>query len=81
MPAPNVHVEPNAQGRWIVRLESEREPLSEHDSATDAERVALELARHDDAPFVVLHDRYARTHRLPVEDPAAAIPRSASTLR
>jgi hypothetical protein len=67
MRAAPVHVEPTAAGRWTVRHENEREPFSEHGSATDAERVALAVARDDHAPFVVLHDRYARTHRLPAE--------------
>ena len=67
MRAAPVHVEPTAEGRWTVRHENQRQPLSEHESATDAQRVALTVARDDHAPFVVLHDRYARTHRLRAE--------------
>jgi hypothetical protein len=66
MPASTIHVEPNSTGRWIVRHEDAREPLSEHESATDAERAARALAEHEDASFVLLHDRYARIHELPV---------------
>ena len=66
MPASTIHVEPNSKGRWIVRHEDEPEPLSEHESATDAERVARALAQLEDASFVLLHDRYARTHHLRV---------------
>jgi len=64
MPASTIHVEPNAEGRWIVRHEGEREPFSEHESATDAEREARTLAQHEHAASVLVHDRYTRTHRL-----------------
>jgi hypothetical protein len=59
-----IHVEPTPMGRWIVRHEHDREPLSEHDSATEAERVARERARLEGVPLVLVHDRYARVHRL-----------------
>jgi hypothetical protein len=62
-----IHVEPNAAGRWIVRHDDEPQPLSEHESATAAERVARALAERDHASFVFLHDRYARIHRLPIK--------------
>ena len=75
MSASTIHVEPNAKGRWIVRYEGEREPLSEHESTTSAERVARTLAQHEQAAFVLVHDRYMRTHRLPIEDGAAACER------
>src|SRR5215218_3347193 len=44
MSASTFHVEPNVKGRWIVRHEDELEPRSEHESATEAMRVACELA-------------------------------------
>lgn len=69
MPPSTIHVEPNAEGRWIVRHEDESEPLSEHESATDAERVAVALAQHEHESFVLLRDRYARTHHLRIDDP------------
>ena len=72
MPAPTIHVEPTATGRWIVRHDNERESLSEHDSATDAQRVACRLAHIEGASAVLLHDRYARVHRLPTEGLATA---------
>jgi hypothetical protein len=62
MSASTVHVEPNVKGRWIVRREDELEPLSEHESATEAKRVAGELARFEGTSLVLLHDRYARIH-------------------
>lgn len=62
--ASTVHVEPNPKGRWIVRREDEREPLSEHESATEAKRVACELARLEGTSLVLLRDRYARIHHL-----------------
>jgi hypothetical protein len=64
-----IHVEPNAAGRWIVRHDDEPQALSEHESATDAERVARALAERDHASFVFLHDRYTRIHRLAIEAP------------
>ena len=67
MPASTIHVEPNPQGRWIVRHENKREPLSEHESATEAERVARDLAQIDGASLVLLHDRYARIHHMRTE--------------
>ena len=73
MPAATIHVEPTAAGRWIVRHDNERESLSEHDSATDAQRVACDLARIEGAPAIVLHDRYARVHRLPCGPPRRGV--------
>jgi hypothetical protein len=64
MSASTVHVEPNPKGRWIVRRDDEREPLSEHESATEAAHIARELAQLEGASLVLLHDRYARIHRL-----------------
>jgi hypothetical protein len=64
MSASTVHVEPNPKGRWIVRRDDEREPLSEHESATEAAHIARELAQFEGTSLVLLHDRYARIHRL-----------------
>ncbi len=74
MPTPTIHVEPNSKGRWVVRHEGEREPLSEHESAADAERLARALAQREDASLVVLHDRYARTYHVPIAERATAKP-------
>ena len=67
MPASTIHVEPTSTGRWIVRHDNESESLSEHDSATDAQRVACDLAQLEGVTVVLLHDRYARVHRVPIE--------------
>lgn len=67
MPMPAIRVEPDSSGRWVVRHDDEREPLSQHESATDAERVARTLAHVEHAPSVVLYDRYGRSHRLDME--------------
>jgi uncharacterized protein DUF2188 len=72
MSASTIHVEPTARGRWIVRHDDERESLSEHDSATDAQRVACDLAHIEGASAVLLHDRYARVHHVPIDDPDPA---------
>lgn len=67
MPTSIIHVEPNPKGRWIVRNENEVESHSEHESATEAERVARELANVDGASLVLLRDRYSRIHHLHTE--------------
>ena len=72
MPALTIHVEPTAAGRWIVRHDNDRESFSEYDNATDAQRVACDLAHFEGAAAVLLHDRYARVHRMPIEDLATA---------
>jgi hypothetical protein len=64
MAAATIHVEPTPTGRWIVRHDDERESVSEYESATEAERVAGDLARIEGASLVFLHDRYARVHRV-----------------
>ena len=59
-----LHVVADARGRWrVLDDEAESRPLSEHTTATDAERAAW---RHG-AASVLIHDRYGRTHdALPV---------------
>jgi uncharacterized protein DUF2188 len=79
MPSSTIHVEPTSTGRWIVRHDDECETLSEHESATYAQRVARDLARIEGASVVLLHDRYARVHQLRIEgrrprDPASRRP-------
>jgi hypothetical protein len=50
-----------------VRHEDEHEALSEHGSATDAQRAACDLAQSEGGALILLHDRYARVHRVPIE--------------
>jgi hypothetical protein len=58
--APTLHVEPDAAGRWSVRREGERTPLSRHTSATAAQIAARALAGQ--AGRIVTRDRYGRVH-------------------
>ena len=69
MPASTIHIEPSPTGRWAVRRGDEREARSEHESATEAERAARELAADLDGVALVLQDRYSRIHRLRTERP------------
>ena len=71
MSVSTIHVEPTATGRWIVRHDNERDSLSEHDNATDAQHVACDLAHREGASVVLLHDRYARVHHVPIDGPAS----------
>jgi hypothetical protein len=59
-----VHVEPDHRGSWLVRHEAER--VSEHETATEAERAAFAAARRLHAESVVLHDRYRRVREVSV---------------
>lgn len=69
--SPSLHVVPNRFGRWRVLMDGQDEPLSEHDSATDAERDALRRASTTGCHEVVVHDRYGRLHRSEVPVGAA----------
>ena len=55
-----MHVEPDAVGRWSVRREGERTPLSRHTNATAAEIAARALAGR--AGRIFTRDRYGRVH-------------------
>ncbi len=57
-----IHVEPDQRGSWLVRHDSER--VSEHVTATDAERAARVAARRFCATSVLLHDRYRRVREI-----------------
>ena len=69
MPAPNIHVEPHGSC-WVVRREGDLEPLSQHGDATAATREACERSRRAETALVLLHDRYARVHRVNYRPPA-----------
>ena len=58
-----LHVLPNRVGGWRVEREGHDEPLSEHNSETDAEGAAVSEARVTGTPEVVIHDRYDRVRR------------------
>jgi hypothetical protein len=59
-----IHVLPSPTGRWIIRREDDRQPLSEHDTASEAEQVARQRAAGEAGSRILLHDRYARVRRL-----------------
>ena len=61
-----IHVEPSRAGSWLVLREADAEPLSEHLSATDAERAARRRGPPFSTPNVLLHDRYLRVHEISV---------------
>ena len=58
-----LHVVPDNVGGWHVEREGEAQPLSAHNSETDAEREAVRTARATATPEVLVHDRYDRIHR------------------
>lgn len=60
-----IHVTCNRTGDWLVRPEDYAGPISEHASATAAERAAIELAAGRDDTSVVIHDRYGRVRFAP----------------
>jgi hypothetical protein len=51
-----LHVTPTALGKWHVQRHGDAFPLSEHGSATEAEREA----RESGAEQIVVRDRYGR---------------------
>jgi hypothetical protein len=53
-----LHVVPDERGRWRTFDDVRRAPLSEHDSATEAELWAFSHLCDDDE--IVVHDRYGR---------------------
>ena len=61
-PSTPLHVLPDRVGGWRVVREGEDQPLSEHNSETDAEGAAVSEARATDTSEVVVHDRYDRVH-------------------
>ncbi|HEX6020359.1 MAG TPA: DUF2188 domain-containing protein [Solirubrobacter sp.] len=58
----SVHVVPDQLGRWRVQREGDDRPLSEHGTATEAERAAA----MEPTTEIVVHDRYCRVRREPV---------------
>jgi hypothetical protein len=56
-----IHVVPLDSGRWSVCTGPHGPTLSTHREASEAARRAVACAREQDAPRVILHDRYGRT--------------------
>jgi hypothetical protein len=59
-PSRPVHLLPDRLGRWSVVRDGDREPLSRHGSATEAELAARATGRE-----ILVHDRYGRVRREP----------------
>jgi hypothetical protein len=57
-----LEVKPDARGHWRVLEDSGSAPLSEHTTATEAERAAWRHALDRGAGAVRVYDRYGRTH-------------------
>jgi hypothetical protein len=76
-----LHVIPDQVGGWRVEREGAEQPLSQHDSETEAENAAVRTARDTETSDVVIHDRYDRLHRAqPLPDEPRA-PRGAGRAR
>ncbi|MGZ4269706.1 MAG: hypothetical protein ACXVSX_10885 [Solirubrobacteraceae bacterium] len=68
-----IHVRCDAAGTWFVHVDETPMPVSAHANETEAETAASEWAeRIADDCYVVIHDRYARTHL--AGDPVGASP-------
>ena len=63
-PAPELHVEPTDSGRWVVCYEHHQQPLSDHLTASEAQGSAQRRAHAEGIARVVLHDSYARVHKV-----------------
>jgi hypothetical protein len=66
-----LHVVPDERGGWHVRTDASQPPLSDHTSATAAERAARRHARVMGAEMILIHDRYARVHTAPPPTPGS----------
>ena len=63
-PAPGLHIEPTASGRWVVCYEHHKQPLSDHPTATEAQGSAQRRAQTEGITRVLLHDRYTQVHEI-----------------
>ena len=63
-PVPVLHVTPTPLGTWRVQRNGDPRPLSEHSSATEAEREA----RKAGAAQILVRDRYGRVHVIRATD-------------
>ena len=59
VPAATIHIEP-LRGAWVVRDDTEHDPVSEHSDCTAATNAARARAREIEDAEVLLHDRYGR---------------------
>ena len=63
-PAPELHVEPTASGRWVVCYEHHKQPLSDHLTASEAQESAWSRARTEGITRVLVHDSYTQVHEV-----------------
>jgi hypothetical protein len=56
-----LHVVPDDRGNWRIFEDARPEPLSEHNTATDAESSVWAYTRPRGVQEIVVHDRYSRT--------------------
>jgi hypothetical protein len=54
-------VVPDDRGNWRIFEDARPEPLSDHNTATDAESSAWAYAKRRGGQEIVVHDRYGRT--------------------
>ena len=71
---PVIHVRCTDTGTWTVHPEGEAEPISTHDSETEAEMAACEHAEHHGGGHIVVRDRYRRMHVVPAQDSVSRSP-------
>ena len=64
-----LHVLPDERGNWSLVEDGAEHPVSEHPSATQAERAAWVLAEERGADEILVHDRYHRCRRA-IRNPA-----------
>ena len=62
-PVPGLHVEPTPRGRWVVRYEHGKQPLSDHLTASEAQGSAQCRARTEGIAVVLLHDGSTQVRR------------------
>ena len=60
----SILIEPSQVGVWRVLRDDETTPLSEHQTATEAEQAAYALARRLELERIVLRDRYRRVREI-----------------
>jgi hypothetical protein len=63
-PAPGLHVEPTASGRWVVCYEHHKQPLSDTLTASEAQGSARRRAHTEGIAGVFPHDRYTRVREV-----------------
>ena len=68
-PAPGLHIEPTASGRWVVCYEHHEQPLSDHLTASEAQGSAQRRARTEGIAVVLTTATRGCTRSRPRRDP------------